>query len=154
MCIRDRDNPELNDAFVQLCLAKKGFAGFFPMPEPNRYRIIGNLPDLPGKKDDLVLEDILPYIDEISGSSINLAHNYWFTTYRLHHRMAAQFRQQRVFLIGDAAHIHSPVGGQGMNTGLQDAYNLAWKLAGVVNKRIKETVLDSYAAERLSLIHI
>jgi hypothetical protein len=63
--------------------------------------------------------------------------------------MADKFRQDRCFLIGDAAHIHSPVGGQGMNTGLQDAYNLAWKLAGVVNNQFKDAVLDSYAAERM-----
>jgi len=63
--------------------------------------------------------------------------------------MADQFRKQRCFLIGDAAHIHSPVGGQGMNTGLQDAYNLAWKLAGVVNNRFKVNILDSYALERM-----
>ena len=63
--------------------------------------------------------------------------------------MAENFRAQRCFLIGDAAHIHSPVGGQGMNTGLQDAYNLAWKLAGVVNGQIKPAILDSYAAERM-----
>ena len=63
--------------------------------------------------------------------------------------MAANFNLQRCFLIGDAAHIHSPVGGQGMNTGLQDAYNLAWKLAGVVNKQLKADILNSYAAERM-----
>ncbi len=63
--------------------------------------------------------------------------------------MADKFSDGRCFLIGDAAHIHSPVGGQGMNTGLQDAYNLAWKLAGVVNGQIKLGILDSYAAERM-----
>ena len=78
-----------------------------------------------------------------------MSENHWFTTYRLHHRMADNFRQQRCFLVGDAAHIHSPVGGQGMNTGLQDAYNLAWKLAGVVNNQLNEKILDSYAAERM-----
>jgi hypothetical protein len=63
--------------------------------------------------------------------------------------MAEKFRSQRCFLIGDAAHIHSPVGGQGMNTGLQDAYNLAWKLAGVVNGKYAEKILESYAEERI-----
>ncbi len=63
--------------------------------------------------------------------------------------MADKFRDQRCFLIGDAAHIHSPVGGQGMNTGLQDAYNLAWKLAGVVNRQLYPTILESYVAERM-----
>ena len=63
--------------------------------------------------------------------------------------MADRFSEGRCFLVGDAAHIHSPVGGQGMNTGLQDAYNLAWKLAGVVNKLLNAKILESYAAERM-----
>jgi hypothetical protein len=129
-------------------MAKNGISGFFPMPETKRYRIIGNLPDEPGKK-EWTLEDVLPHLNAVTRSSINIVHNYWFTIYKLHHRMADKFRDQRCFLIGDAAHIHSPVGAQGMNTGLQDAYNLAWKLAGVVNGRIREPVLDSYAAERI-----
>jgi 2-polyprenyl-6-methoxyphenol hydroxylase-like FAD-dependent oxidoreductase len=142
------DNPELDDDLVHLCLGKKGFAGFFPMPEGKRYRLIGNLPERLTKTESLKLEDVLPYLQDISGISAQIKQNFWFTTYRLHHRMADKFREQRCFLIGDAAHIHSPVGGQGMNTGLQDAYNLAWKLAGVVNSRLKESMLESYAAER------
>jgi hypothetical protein len=63
--------------------------------------------------------------------------------------MADRFRSRRCFLIGDAAHIHSPVGGQGMNTGLQDAYNLAWKLAGVIDKKYAESILDTYSQERM-----
>jgi len=143
------DNPELLGDEVQLYLAKKGFAGFFPMPEGNCYRVIGSLSELTNPGQELQLEDVIPYINTISGLSIKVVHNNWFTTYRLHHRMADSFRKQRCFLVGDAAHIHSPVGGQGMNTGLQDAYNLAWKLAGVVNNQILEPVLDSYAAERM-----
>ena len=57
----------------------------------------------------------------------------WFSTYRVHHRVANSFAKGRVYLLGDAAHIHSPVGGQGMNTGIGDAINLAWKLAAVLN---------------------
>jgi len=143
------NNKELNEDYVQLFLTKKGFAGFFPMPEANCYRIVGSLPDNYDQKDDLKLEDIVPYLDNIVGYSINTVQENWFTIYRLHHRMADKFREQRCFLIGDAAHIHSPVGAQGMNTGLQDAYNLAWKLAGAVNNQIKESILDSYATERM-----
>ena len=142
------NNEELNESYVQLFMGKNDISGLFPMPESNRYRIIGNLPDEPGKK-DWTLEDVLPSLNAITQSSINIVHNYWFTIYKLHHRMADKFRDQRCFLIGDAAHIHSPVGAQGMNTGLQDAYNLAWKLAGVVNGQLREPVLDSYAAERM-----
>ena len=66
---------------------------------------------------------------------IDVAEVRWFSTYRVHHRVAPQFRRGRAFLLGDAAHVHSPVGGQGMNTGLGDAVNLAWKLAAVLDGR-------------------
>jgi len=74
----------------------------------------------------------------------------WFSTYHVHHRVASHFRGGRAFLLGDAAHIHSPVGGQGMNTGIGDACNLGWKLAGVVRSRIDARVLDTYAQERIA----
>ena len=107
------------------------------------------MPDELDKKEYPTLEEVLPDINLVCGFNLNVTHNYWFTTYRLHHRMADKFRQQRCFLVGDAAHIHSPVGAQGMNTGLQDAYNLAWKLAGVINNQMKPAILDSYADERM-----
>jgi hypothetical protein len=72
----------------------------------------------------------------------------WFSTYRVHHRVAARFRDGAAFLAGDAAHVHSPVGAQGMNTGLQDAHNLACKIADVVSGKADEGYLDRYAAER------
>ena len=74
----------------------------------------------------------------------------WFSTYHVHHRVAAHFRQGRAFLLGDAAHVHSPVGGQGMNTGIGDAVNLAWKLAAVVHQRMHASILDSYEPERIA----
>ncbi len=143
------NNPELGDKTVQLFMAKSGFAGFFPLPEPNRYRIIGKIPDGMEKNENLTIDDVLPALNIITNRNINIIQNHWFTIYRLHHRMADKFAEQRCFLIGDAAHIHSPVGGQGMNTGLQDAYNLAWKLAGVVNKQFGEKILDTYPTERM-----
>src|SRR5260221_719759 len=74
---------------------------------------------------------------------------HWFSTYRVHHRVADHFRKGRAFLLGDAAHIHSPVGGQGMNTGIGDAVNLAWKIADVVRGRADPSLLDSYDPERI-----
>jgi 2-polyprenyl-6-methoxyphenol hydroxylase-like FAD-dependent oxidoreductase len=137
-----------DDDNVHLFLARSGFAAFFLMPEENRYRIVGSLPpQLP--TEELTIDDIKPHLKSITKTEIPILECHWFTTYRLHHRMAESFRSQRSFLIGDAAHIHSPVGGQGMNTGLQDAYNLAWKLAGVINKQYKPLILDSYATERM-----
>jgi hypothetical protein len=74
----------------------------------------------------------------------------WFSTYRVHHRVAGHFRMGRAFLLGDAAHIHSPVGGQGMNTGIGDAVNLAWKLAAVLHGHAEASLLDSYEPERIA----
>ena len=142
-------NTELNGEYVNLFLARGGFSAFFPMAEAKRFRALGNLPVELENKEDLAIEDILPGLEKTSGLNIKIEHTYWFTKYRLHHRMADNFRMQRCFLIGDAAHIHSPVGGQGMNTGLQDAYNLAWKLAGVVKGDIDKRILESYAMERM-----
>src|SRR5260221_14551064 len=115
------------------------------MPEDDCYRIIGNLPKEFNGREDVEVEEVLPYMNELTKSTIKIEENNWFTTYKLHHRMANKFSSQRCFLIGDAAHIHSPVGGQRMNNGLQDAYNLAWKLAGVVNGQFRDNILDNYA---------
>jgi hypothetical protein len=76
----------------------------------------------------------------------------WSSYFRIHHRQAAQLRVGRIFIAGDAAHVHSPFGGQGMNTGLQDAWNLAWKLDFAVRGSAREELLDSYAAERRPVI--
>jgi 2-polyprenyl-6-methoxyphenol hydroxylase-like FAD-dependent oxidoreductase len=143
------NNKEIDTDQVSLFLDKSGIAGFFPMPEDNRYRIIGNLPDSFDERKDLQIADILTNLNAICHFDLEIVKSYWFTEYKLHHRMAENFRQQRCFLIGDAAHIHSPVGAQGMNTGLQDANNLAWKLAGVINKQFNPGILDSYANERM-----
>jgi 2-polyprenyl-6-methoxyphenol hydroxylase-like FAD-dependent oxidoreductase len=145
------DTTFLTGDRVQLYLGKHDLAGFFPMPEDDCYRIIGNLPKEFNEREDVEVEEVLPYMEELTKSTLKVVENNWFTTYKLHHRMADKFRSQRCFLIGDAAHIHSPVGGQGMNTGLQDAYNLAWKLAGVVNGQFSDSILDSYAAERMPI---
>src|SRR4029077_16491411 len=75
----------------------------------------------------------------------------WFSTYHVHHRVTDHFRKGRAFLLGDAAHIHSPAGGQGMNTGIGDAINLAWKLATVIAGRASDKLLESYEAERIGV---
>ena len=82
--------------------------------------------------------------------SVDIERVNWFSTYHVHHRVAASFRQGRAFLLGDAAHIHSPVGAQGMNTGMGDAVNLAWKLAAVLQERASASLLDSYEPERIA----
>ena len=91
----------------------------------------------------------MPSLRNEAGANLSIASCSWFSTYRIHHRAAERFRDRRAFMLGDAAHIHSPVGAQGMNTGLQDAYNLAWKLALVVKGEADPELLDSYNEERL-----
>jgi hypothetical protein len=94
-------------------------------------------------------EEVIPSLRGEAGAALSFRTCTWFSTYRIHHRSAARFRDRRCFLLGDAAHIHSPVGAQGMNTGLQDAYNLGWKLTLVVKDRADAALLDSYEEERL-----
>jgi len=125
------------------------FHAFFPMRGENHWRIVGILPEALAGKKEVTFEDVLPYLRNEWSKDIAVKHCSWFSTYRIHHRAAARFRDRRCFLLGDAAHIHSPVGAQGMNTGLQDSYNLGWKLALVVQGRALARLLDSYEEERL-----
>ena len=133
---------------VNIYLWQQGFHLFFPMRGTDHWRIVGIVPPELRSKADLDFDAVMPSVRGEAGSLVFKACT-WFSTYRIHHRCARQLRDQRCFLLGDAAHIHSPVGAQGMNTGLQDAYNLAWKLALVVHQRADPALLDSYEAERL-----
>lgn len=119
------------------------FLAFFPMPEPGRHRVVGQLP--PGAPEDASFELVRAALEANGLTRVRQLH--WFSTYRVHHRVADRFRAGRAFLLGDAAHVHTPVGGQGMNTGLGDAANLAWKLAQVVHGG-PPALLGSYEPER------
>jgi hypothetical protein len=115
----------------------------------DRWRVIGILPQELRAKEGVTFDDVLPSLGAEGGDRIAFRSCDWFSTYRIHHRVTERFRKGRCFLLGDAAHVHSPMGGQGMNTGLQDAYNLGWKLALVVSGQAGDALLDSYEAERL-----
>lgn len=134
---------------INVYVWRGGFHLFFPMRGPDHWRVVGILPPAMRGREDLKLEEVFPAIREQAGASLDLKGCTWFSTYRIHHRRAARFRDRRCFLLGDAAHIHSPVGAQGMNTGLQDAYNLGWKLALAASGAADEALLDSYEAERI-----
>ena len=134
---------------LNVYLWRDGFHLFFPMRGTNRWRVIGILPRHLSGKDDVTFEQAIPAIRREAGAALTFKQCSWFSTYRIHHRAAEKFRDRRCFLLGDAAHVHSPAGGQGMNTGLQDAYNLAWKLALVVKGRADMDLLDTYEAERI-----
>jgi 2-polyprenyl-6-methoxyphenol hydroxylase-like FAD-dependent oxidoreductase len=134
---------------VNVYLWKSGFHLFFPMKGADHWRIVGILPPELRGRDDVTFDAVVPSIRGEAGSALAFKACSWFSTYRIHHRAAAAFRKGRCFVLGDAAHIHSPVGAQGMNTGLQDAYNLAWKLALVAQGKADAALIDSYAAERM-----
>jgi 2-polyprenyl-6-methoxyphenol hydroxylase-like FAD-dependent oxidoreductase len=129
-----------------------GVVGAFPMPGENRYRLFAVMPrDMLPEGDEttpLTLEEMQGILERMSNVPVRVSEPRWLTRYRLHRRGVPRYRQGRVFLAGDAAHIHSPAGGQGMNTGIQDAYNLAWKLALVIRGRAPESLLDTYELER------
>lgn len=129
-------------------LASKSFCAFFPMKGENNYRVLGTLDKLRETDEDIVFSDMERGIQSTLGLPLVIEQVNWFSTYRLHHRCVDKFRVGRCFLAGDAAHIHSPAGGQGMNTGLQDAYNLAWKLAMVISGHAGEKLLETYHSER------
>jgi 2-polyprenyl-6-methoxyphenol hydroxylase-like FAD-dependent oxidoreductase len=134
---------------INVYLWREGFHLFFPMRGTDHWRIVGIVPPQLRGNQDLTLDAVRPSIMKEVGSGLSIRECTWFSTYRIHHRRAERFRDRRCFVLGDAAHIHSPVGAQGMNTGLQDAYNLAWKLALVVSGRAGMALLDSYAEERM-----
>jgi 2-polyprenyl-6-methoxyphenol hydroxylase-like FAD-dependent oxidoreductase len=140
--------PTMNGE-LHVALDRADFLAVFPLKEKGRARLIGTVrPEAEQKHRDLAWSDVSKQV--IEWIRIDVKRVNWFSTYRVHHRVADHFRKGRVFLVGDAAHIHSPVGGQGMNTGIGDAVNLAWKLADVVQRGASASILDSYEPERIA----
>ena len=118
-----------------------------PVRSSGMQRLIGLVPSSLSDRTDLTFDDIRGHVEPLL--EIHVTEVNWFSTYRVHHRVAERFRVGRAFLLGDAGHIHSPAGGQGMNTGIGDAINLGWKLAYVLDGRADGALLDSYEPERL-----
>ena len=104
-----------------------------PVRQSGSLRLIGVVPKEHEADETITFEAIRADVERDTGITVEEVN--WFSTYRVHHRVAERFRIGRVFLAGDAGHIHSPAGGQGMNTGMGDAVNLAWKLAAVLQGR-------------------
>ncbi|PSB14928.1 pentachlorophenol monooxygenase [Phormidesmis priestleyi ULC007] len=135
---------------LHVCLSADSFVLFFPLKGEQRYRIIGVFPETFAKDEgDVLYEEIDRRIQEETNLDLNVHAVEWFSTYKVHTRHASRFSKGRCFLAGDAAHIHSPVGAQGMNTGIQDGYNLAWKLALVLQGKADKKLLETYSEERL-----
>lgn len=130
-------------------LNESNLLAVFPLRGEGRVRLVGNVRDeSAAEHGQLTFRDVGDRA--LRELHINATTVNWFSTYRVHHRVAQQFRDRRAFLLGDAAHIHSPVGAQGMNTGIGNAINLAWKLSAVLQRRAPVALLDSYEPERIA----
>lgn len=130
-------------------LDEADFLAVFPLAGEGRARLIGTVRDeRADRAETLQFEDVSSRA--IEHLKVQIDQVNWFSTYRVHHRVADHFRTGRAFLLGDAAHVHSPAGGQGMNTGIGDAINLAWKLAAVLSGGASAKLLDSYETERIA----
>src|SRR5262249_52740666 len=136
---------------IRTFVSDKGAMACFPMKGERRYRLIliprtaSSQPASP----DISLEEFSGIANGLCGETLRIEKGDWLARFRVHHRMVKHFRQGRMFLAGDAAHIHSPAGGQGMNTGMQDALNLADKLERVLRKNAEPAILEQYEKERL-----
>ncbi|HVS96024.1 MAG TPA: FAD-dependent monooxygenase [Puia sp.] len=135
-------NEDLN-----LALDESDFLAIFPLKERGRVRLVGAVRDEAENRGCLQWSDVSQ--DIFRRTNLEVKDVNWFNAYRVHHRVTDHFRKGRVFLLGDAAHVHSPVGGQGMNTGIGDAVNLAWKLEAVLRDGAPDGLLDTYETERI-----
>jgi len=143
----DADGIEPGDAHVYL--STHGPLLFFPLGHLTDWRLLAMRPrDADPPVGGATRTDLQALADSHTGGAVTLHEPVWATDFRIHHRAAEHYRAGRVFLAGDAAHIHSPAGAQGMNTGIQDAGNLAWKLALVIRGRGSPGLLDTYEPER------
>jgi 2-polyprenyl-6-methoxyphenol hydroxylase-like FAD-dependent oxidoreductase len=142
--------PRLPPDAMYVVMSDRAFTGFFPLTD-GRSRVLGTVPPGLENRDSLTFEDVATDFDRRVRLPVRLQNPAWLSLYRSHHRVVSTFRKGRCFLAGDAAHIHSPVGAQGMNTGLQDAHNLAWKLALVIQGRANQSLLDTYHDERITI---
>jgi len=144
----DATGPMMNSE-LHVALDDADFMAVFPLKGGTTARLIGTV-----EAEDERAREALTWDDVGRRTALRLrievSRVNWFSTYRVHHRVASRFRDRRVFLLGDAAHVHSPAGAQGMNTGIGDAANLGWKLADVVHGRARATLLDSYEPERIA----
>jgi 2-polyprenyl-6-methoxyphenol hydroxylase-like FAD-dependent oxidoreductase len=134
---------------LHVALDSTDFMIVFPLKGEGRARLVGTVSqEAEQRHEELSWNEVSRRV--LEWISIDVKRVNWFSTYRVHHRVAAHFRDGSAFLLGDAAHVHSPVGGQGMNTGIGDAVNLAWKLAAVLQGRAGRSLLDSYEPERIA----
>lgn len=140
------EGPQNDDLYLNL--GNRLLSLMMPVRVSGTERLIGLVPPALAEKKDLSFEDLRSDAEDLIGIRVGVVN--WFSRYRVHHRVADHFRVGRAFLLGDAGHLHSPVGGQGMNTGIGDAINLGWKLAAVTAGNADPALLDTYEPERIS----
>jgi 2-polyprenyl-6-methoxyphenol hydroxylase-like FAD-dependent oxidoreductase len=142
-------HSELQDT-VFILFSEEGALVAFPFPETNHWRLLDINPNLALGTDQAVVEaELTRKVRAALGSSTALVHSAtWVSSFTIQQRRVPFARVQRAFLAGDSAHCHSPASAQGMNTGVQDAFNLGWKLAQVCRRQAPESLLDSYSIER------
>jgi 2-polyprenyl-6-methoxyphenol hydroxylase-like FAD-dependent oxidoreductase len=143
----EAQGPAINGE-LHVDLDEADILAIFPLAATGHVRLVGTVRDVRAQRaDSLGFADVSTRA--IEHLKVEVRKVNWFSTYHVHHRVTEQFRRGCAFLLGDAAHIHSPVGGQGMNTGIGDSINLAWKLACVLRGAAPDTLLDSYEVERI-----
>jgi 2-polyprenyl-6-methoxyphenol hydroxylase-like FAD-dependent oxidoreductase len=134
---------------VQIYWHRDGILAFFPIVG-DRCRVVADLGPAQGegRRADPTVPEVQALLTQRGKPGLTFKDPFWLAAFRINERKLKDYRHGRVFLAGDAAHIHSPAGGQGMNTGMQDVFNLAWKLALVIHGSARESLLDSYSPER------
>ena len=144
-------NWEFSHDALTACLAEHSVTAFFPMAGgETHYRIVGTFPEGHEKDpSDILYAEIERQIAFDTTLKLDITKVNWFSVYKVHTRHVNKFSVGRCFLAGDSAHIHTPAGAQGMNTGIQDGYNLAWKLALVLKGEASLEILNTYNEERL-----
>jgi len=136
------------DDEIAVTLTPGGPFAAFPMPEDGRWRLVDVTGEVDAVDPDAITARFRDLVARHAGPGATIDEPSWTSSFTIQRRVADRFRQGRCFVAGDAAHIHSPAGGQGMNTGVQDAANLAWKLALAIRGGAAVGLLDSYNAER------
>ncbi|GAA4545558.1 FAD-dependent monooxygenase [Amycolatopsis samaneae] len=129
----------------------KGTLLLVPFPEPGKWRIVDTEDSAHAGEPDVVRNRLADKLSRALGRPVEVPPPSWLSVFTVQQRKVERMREGRCFVAGDAAHVHSPASGQGMNTGIQDGYNLAWKLADVVRGHAGEELLDSYSAERVPI---
>jgi 2-polyprenyl-6-methoxyphenol hydroxylase-like FAD-dependent oxidoreductase len=144
---------ETDKHMFNAALGDTSFVLIVPMQGEKQWRLIGNMPEHDYENQvspEVSYDEVENKVKQLVRRPLDITNVRWFSTYKVHTRHAEKFQYGRCFLAGDAAHVHTPAGGQGMNTGIQDVYNLAWKIAFVLKGYAGDVLLESYNEERLA----